>query len=212
MAQLTGTGLLADDLYLLAHHEVTGKPFVQPRALGLGLAGGLLAELVLSGRVRVLPRVVVADRTLPADELACSVVSLLLGEREGHLAGDWLAFLSRSAVQGVAVRLARAGYLVRDPRRRWQAGRWVPVDPDWAFSPMIRVRVALDPARPASASDVVLAGLAVACGLGSRVLPYGPPDARQHLELSVRQLNPDLRELIARAQALVDAAVLSQRL
>jgi len=29
-AGLTGTGLVADDLYLLAHHDVTGKPLLQP--------------------------------------------------------------------------------------------------------------------------------------------------------------------------------------
>jgi hypothetical protein len=40
---LSGTGRLADDLYLLAHHEITGKPHLQPRAAGLGLAGALLA-------------------------------------------------------------------------------------------------------------------------------------------------------------------------
>jgi hypothetical protein len=74
------------------------------------------------------------------------------------------------------------------------------------------VGVALDPVRSASACDVVPAGLAVACGLGSRVLPYGPPDARRHLDCSVRQLSGGLRELVGRAQAMVDAALLSQRL
>ena len=33
-AGLGGTGLVADDLYLMAHHEVNGKPFVQPREIG----------------------------------------------------------------------------------------------------------------------------------------------------------------------------------
>ncbi|HEY5985743.1 MAG TPA: GPP34 family phosphoprotein, partial [Streptosporangiaceae bacterium] len=46
---LSGTGRVADDVWLLAHHELTGKPYVAPRAVGLGVAGGLLAELLLSG-------------------------------------------------------------------------------------------------------------------------------------------------------------------
>ena len=54
-AGLSGTGRLADDLYLMAHHEVTGKPFVQPRALGTGLAGGLLAELMLGASISLRP-------------------------------------------------------------------------------------------------------------------------------------------------------------
>ena len=53
MARLNGTGRLADDLYLVAHHELTGRPHLQPRAAGLGLAGGLLAELMLSGSLRL---------------------------------------------------------------------------------------------------------------------------------------------------------------
>ena len=44
--RLGGTGRVADDLYLIAHHEVSGKPYLSPRAAGIGLAGGLLAELL----------------------------------------------------------------------------------------------------------------------------------------------------------------------
>src|SRR5438067_13227606 len=46
---LSGTGLVADDLYLLGHEEGSGKPLLQPPALGTGLAGALLAELMLVG-------------------------------------------------------------------------------------------------------------------------------------------------------------------
>lgn len=52
--KLGGTGRVADDLYLLAHHGATGKPHLQPRAAGLGLAGGLLAELMLPDTTRVV--------------------------------------------------------------------------------------------------------------------------------------------------------------
>jgi hypothetical protein len=55
-ARLAGTGRLADDLYLMAHNDVSGRPYLQPRALGLGLAGALLAELVLAGRVDAGPQ------------------------------------------------------------------------------------------------------------------------------------------------------------
>ena len=48
-AGLSGTGLVADDLYLLAHDDRSGKPLLQPRPLGTGLAGALLAELMLAG-------------------------------------------------------------------------------------------------------------------------------------------------------------------
>src|ERR1035441_3308413 len=48
---LAGTGLVADDLYLMAHHDVSGRALLQPRPLGIGLGGALLAELMLGGGI-----------------------------------------------------------------------------------------------------------------------------------------------------------------
>ena len=211
---LTGTGRLADDVYLLAHHEVTGRPLLQPRAAGLGLAGALLVELAMIGAVRMAADgCAVTGRVRPQDGLTRSVQLRMLGERQRHAARDWLAFLAQSAEADVARRLAGAGYLVRaESRRPWGAARWVPADPDCAFAPVIRLKAALDPIRPAALESTVLAGLAVACGLGPRVLPYGPPGARRELAERVRLLGPDLRELISQTQAAVDSAVLAHRL
>jgi hypothetical protein len=137
----------------------------------------------------------------------------MLGERERHSARDWLAFLAQSAESDVARRLAGAGYLIMaESRRPWGAARWVPADPDCAFAPVIRVKAALDPARPAAPHATALAGLAVASGLGSRLLAYGPPGARQVLDQRVRQLGPDLRALIGCTQVCVDSAVLAHRM
>lgn len=212
MVGLTGTGLVADDLYLLAHHDVTGKPFLQPRALGLGLAGALLAELVLARTLRVGPDglAVVGGVRLP-DQLGHGVVSLVLGEKEPLSVQDWLQFLARAAADQVARRLERAGYLVA-ARQRWRGDRWVPVNADCAFAPLIRVRAALDSSRLAGEGSVVLAGLALGCGLGFRVLPFGPVEGQRWLDESLRRLGPDLRQLIAQTQAAVDGAVLSRRM
>ena len=102
MAGLSGTGLVADDLFLLAHDDVTGRPFLQPRALGLGLAGGLLAESVFAGVVRVRAGLVtVTGQGMPADGLGRHVVSVLAGEGEEHAAGELLAFLAGTAGRDV---------------------------------------------------------------------------------------------------------------
>lgn len=209
-AGLSGTGRVADDLYLMAHHEVTGKPFVQPRALGTGLAGGLLAELMLGASISLRPDgALLPGRTWPGDELARHVRDLIAAEHEPHPVWEWLLFMARTAANDVAGRLERSGYVTRSGGRR-RPERWVPVDPDWAFSPLLRVRSALDPARPLSAHGAVLAGLAAACGLSFRLTQYLPPPGRR-LEEALGQLNPRLQELIAQTQAAVDSAVLSHR-
>ncbi len=210
---LSGTGLVADDLYLLAHHEVNGKPFLQPRALGLGLAGGLLAELMLLGMISIQQEgVVVADRTPPDEGLARHVLSLLASERQSHPVRDWLLFMARTAAEDVARRLEHSGYVTRaGGRGPWRGGRWVPVDADCAFAPLLRVRAALDPTRPPPAHGAALAGLATACGLGYRLAQYAPPRTGRSLQEAVWHLGPALGELIAQTQAAVDIALLSHR-
>lgn len=211
MARLTGTGLVGDDLYLMAHHEVTGRPYLHRRAIGVGLAGALLAELVLAGCIRIRAESITgAGRAAPPDELARTVLGLVLSER--HPVPDWLAFLARSAERDVARRLEQQRYVTQaGSRRPWRSDRWVPIDPDCAFAPLFRAQAALDPAKPVTVAGATLAGLATACGLGSRLLPYGPKGARRCLDETVRQLAPDLRELIAHTQAATDSLLLSQR-
>jgi len=60
--------------------------------------------------------------------------------------------------------------------------------------------------------STALAGMAAACGLGPRLLAFGPPGARRQLDERIRQLSPDLRELISQTQAAVDSAVLAHRM
>jgi Golgi phosphoprotein 3 (GPP34) len=213
MLRLTGRGRLADDLYLLAHHDVTGRPFLQPRALRLGLAGGLLAELLFDGAIWLRGgRVGPAAEVRSDDELLRRIVAVLLAERDLLPVTDWLAYLATGAAHEVTARLAATGYLAREQSWRPGRARWVPVDPDAAFAPLARVRCALDPARSSTVPDVVLTGLAVACGLGPRVLPFGPPGARRWLDEALGVLRPDLRELIAQLQLAVDSAVLAHRI
>jgi len=213
VAQLSGTGRLADDLYLLAHHEVTGKLHLQPRAAGLGLAGALLAELMLSGKIYLQPdQIMVADRSPPGDGLARSVLGLLVSEPEQHAPRDWLLFLARTAAEDVALRLEQSGYLTRiSSRRPWRGQRWIPVDADCAFAPFLRAKSALDSSKPITAQNAALAGLAAACGLGRQMALYLPPKAHHRLQEAAQQLHPSLRDLITQTQAAVDSALLSHR-
>lgn len=213
MPELTGTGRIADDLYLLAHDDVTGRPFLQSRPLGVGLAGALIAEQMFSGALWVrADQIELTHDGLPADALGRHVLSLVEAELDRHPLRDWLTFLGATAAENVAQRLERSGYVTEASSwRPWRKNRWVPADSDCAFAPLIRSKTVMTHTRPATVADVALTGLAVACGLGARVFPFGPPDARGNVESSVRKLHPGLRDLIAQTQATVDSALLSHR-
>jgi hypothetical protein len=213
-AGLEGTGRVADDLWLLAHNDVTGKPYIQPRPLGLGLAGALLAELVLAGALVVAgDHITVTGRPRPpADALAGHVLGLMAAEREAHSAGEWLAYVGRTAPSGVASRLRDAGYLA--PARRllpWRAGRWVPVERDSAFAPVLRTRAALDASRPLTVHAGVLTGLAEACGLGFHLAEYAPAHGVRPAEQVTAQLGRSLHDLISQTRTAVDSALLANR-
>jgi Golgi phosphoprotein 3 (GPP34) len=211
--RLGGTGRLGDELYLIAHHEVTGKPHLQPRALGLGLAAGLLGELMLAGSVGVGRGAVIPGRPAAlGDELARRVLGQVAGEREHVPLAGWLMFLGGTAAGDIARRLAGSGYLAPAPARRLGRGRrWVPVDADSAFAPLVRVKAALDSSRPVPDVCVLLGGLASACGLGHQLSLYLPPGTHQRLADLTRRLDPGGRELIAATQAAVDSALLAHR-
>jgi hypothetical protein len=209
---LGGTGRVADELYLIAHHELTGRPHLAPRAVGLGLAGALLAELVLADAITIEAGTVSSVWPGQAgDQLTAAVAAQIAGEHT-HPVADWLAFLARTAPGDVAARLADAGYLAPPPRRSWRAARWVPVDPDCAFAPVARLNAALDLSRPGDGQVVALGGLAAACGLGPRLFLYLPPGARARIDALVPVLGPGLGEVIAQTQAAVDAALLAHRI
>jgi hypothetical protein len=205
---LGGTGRLADDLYLMAHHERTGRPLLAPRAAGLGLAGALLGELVLDGAISVTASAVTAADPAPGEELTAGVLGLVAAEPGPRPTQDWLAFLARTAPTGVARRLARAGYLT--PGRSWRGQRWIPADPDCAFAPVARAKSGLD--RGGDVHDVALAALAAACGLGARLALYLPSASRNRLPGAAGRLDAALREVITQTQAAVDSAVLAHRM
>jgi Golgi phosphoprotein 3 (GPP34) len=211
---LEGTGRLGDDLWLLAHNDVTGRAYIQPRPLGLGLAAALLAELALDGALVVAGEQVTltARHRPPGDELARKVLGTLTREREEHPVRDWLAYLGRTAPDDVAARLAAAGYLTRAGRwPPWRPGRWVPADRDSAFAPVLRARASLDGTRPLTVHAGVLAGLAEACGLGFRLAEYAPAHDARPIGQVAACLDPGLGDLIAWTRTAVDSAVLAHR-
>jgi len=217
---LAGTGQIADDLYLMAHDENTGRPLIGPRLLGTGLAAALLAELMLAGGlvlhdgsagdVTVTSGTVVARRAEITDDLARHIHQVVAVEPRLHPVQVWLEFLASDAAQNVAFRLGRAGYLEQAPSRLpWKAARWIPVNPDWAYAPLARACRAGAADRSFHPGHAVLAGLGEACGLGFRMTGLLP--AGHSMADATGRLSLPLQNLIGATQAIAGAAVLARR-
>jgi len=218
--RLSGTGRVADDLHLIAHHQITGRPYLSPRPLGAGIAGGLLAELIAAGAVTLKrgyvlplrPRAGVPGRTATVgDPVASHVLDLVSLEDPPLPARDWLLFLGKASAAAVAGRLEASGYLTRPARRvPWQAPRPVASNVNWPQCALLRAHAALDAARPLTLYSAVLAGLTLACGLGFRLsgLSDGP---RRTVAEATQDLPLPLQELIAHLQMTADNTVLSAR-
>ncbi|MDM4718357.1 GPP34 family phosphoprotein [Micromonospora sp. WMMA1363] len=204
--------LIADEFFLIAHNDIRGKAKLHPAATGLGLAGGLLGELVLYGHVTVSDGLVtIVDRRPPVDALAHTVLDQLIGEPRHQSARTWLSFLAQTATAAVGERLARAGVLRRQEGRRLlrTTVSYVPIDPNTAAWPATRMRVLLERSEPPpTLSDALLLGLIAAAGLSREVLWTAAPGAHHRLAGLVAALPPPLKELVVHTEAAVGAAVL----
>ncbi|SCG76257.1 GOLPH3/VPS74 family protein [Micromonospora inositola] len=203
--------LIADEFFLIAHNDSRGKAKLHPTATGLGLAAGLLGELVLFGRITVSGGLLtVLDRRPPADALAHTVLDQLIGEPQHQAVRTWLSFLAQTGVSSVGERLARAGVLRRQEHRRLlrTSLSYEPADLNAAAWPATRLRTLLERPEPPSVPDALLLGLIVATGLTREVLWSAGPLAHHRLSVLVPALPAPLKELVGHTEAAVGAAVL----
>lgn len=207
---------LADDLFLAAHDTVRGKSLLSPATLGLGLASGLLAELILWRRMDLKDGLLtVLDDRATTDAATTAVLEQLLREANHRLVRDWIAFLSTGvATDLVARRLARAGLVHRQEKRGLRGVKvtYVPVDSTAAGWPGARVRTIVGHGEVLEVPDLVLAGLMLATGLDQQVLYTLEARERGYLFDQLRRRLPAmLQELIGHAEAAVGDAVMARR-
>jgi len=207
--------VLADQYFLIAHEDRTGRSRLHPRATGLGLAAALLGELVLEGRIGIADGdLVILDRHPPADALAHNILDLLIAQPQHRDVRTWLAFLSQDAAVRVGERLTRMGAVEPVTRRRMLSTETLYM-PNSAEQ---RNAAAWAPARLAnmlvrgigmSISDRILIGLVAATGLTRHVL-YDfemHRNAFQSLPNAVGSLPGDLKELIEYTEASVGSVL-----
>ncbi|GLY93713.1 GPP34 family phosphoprotein [Actinoplanes sp. NBRC 103695] len=211
--------MLADQYFLIAHEDRTGRSRLHPRATGLGLAAALLAELLLEGRLRIIEGDLhIVSRQPPSDALSHDILDLLIAQPQHREVRTWLAFLSQDAAIRVGERLMRLGAVEPVTRRRMLSTQTLYM-PNSAEQ---RNAAAWAPARLANLlvrgmdmniSDRVLAGLIAATGLTRHVL-YDfevHRHAFQTLPDAIASLPMDLRELIEYTEASVGSALTAGR-
>jgi hypothetical protein len=207
---------LADDLFLAAHDTVKGKCLLSPATFGLGLAAGLLGELILWRRMDLKDGLLtVVDDRPTTDAATTAVLEQLVKEPEHRQIRDWIAFLATGvATDLVARRLARTGLVHRQEKRGLLGTKvaFVPVDSLTAGWPGSRVRTLVGRGDLLDIPDLVLAGLMLATGLDQHVLLTLDARERGHLFDQLRRRLPAmLQELVAHAEAAVGDAVMARR-
>lgn len=209
--------LLADDFYCVAYDDRTGRSRLHPRVLGFGLAGALLGELVLFGRVTIDCGILtIIDRRPPSDPLAHATLAHVTTYVQHRDVRTWLAFLARTAPDAVVRRLVTGRVLGREEHRRLGLRRvsYLPADVNaknaMAWRP-VRLAGRLKSPERLDVPDAMLAGLVGVTGLTGVVL--WQPELRNAgttaLSKAVAGLPPPLHNLLAHVEAAVGDTVLA---
>ncbi|HET9143593.1 GPP34 family phosphoprotein [Actinophytocola sp.] len=204
--------LLADDLFLAAHDDVSGRPRLPGRAAGLGLAAALLGELIMFRKLSLQRgHVVVVDRGPVPDALAHLVFEEVRREPEPSPVWEWLRYLARDSYDRVAQRMMREGLLATGTRGLLRGGGYQPVDLNAAAWPLVRLAQKLTRQESLVLPDTVLAGLVRATGLNRYLRAAALEDVQPYQQQQVAQLPTPLRILVAETESAIGEAVLRRR-
>ncbi|MGP3958208.1 GOLPH3/VPS74 family protein [Nonomuraea sp. 3N208] len=210
--------MLADDFFLVAWDTTgSGKSRMHLQGIALGLAGALIAELVLAQRIAVRGvRLGVVDTRPVQEDVADNVLSEITNSAHHTDVRTWLAYLAQRSVADVSGRLETAGLLQREtPKllKRKQA-RYFSTDFSRAMWPATRLRLGLVRRQPLSPPDMALATLVDACDLTDTVLdePSDRRVARQYLTTVLAAMPQPLSDLSRQVSSAVGDAVLTYRI
>ncbi|MBQ1047808.1 GPP34 family phosphoprotein [Micromonospora sp. C51] len=209
--------MLANDFYLVAHDDVSGRRNLSSGAVAFGLAGALLGELVLEGKISIdngrllLP---MSGTIPPADALAHMVFEQIIRDPDDYTVRNRILYLSATALDQVADRLVKAGQLQRQVSRSMFGRRvsYVPTDSTEAARPMVKLSYHVNGQRPLDMCGLTLAGLVETTGLSRTVLPTAQAEDLAFLRRDLPRMWRPLRELVDEVGAVIGDAVLSHRL
>jgi hypothetical protein len=211
-----GQFALADDFYLIGLDDRTGRPRLHAKALGLGTAAALLAELVLADHIHVQDnRFEVARAYRQASSPAATAMMNSIIAEPYHTVPTWLSYFAQTSTDIVVDRLIVLGFMKVEESRGLLRNKASYGVTDRAALTWRSVRIArvIHDRDLRTWEDLALIGLLIATGLIDNVLWNADPDDRESLRVLLANLNnePTLHAIITQVEALIAAAVLAQR-
>lgn len=186
---------LADELFLVGHDEYTGKPTGNTEVLASALAGAVLGELLLDGRLTIVEgRLAVQAARAYGERVTDAVLGEVCRQGDRLPVRHWVAYLRGDVREVVARRLVATGLVRREqPRGLARRGhtRYPAYDPQRYAEPRRRLAQALAGQDPVDAQLATLAALAGVAGL----VP-DPVGIREHLPWVLRDLVAGAEEAV----------------
>jgi Golgi phosphoprotein 3 (GPP34) len=206
---------LADEFFLVGHDQYTGKAQVSDAVLDTGLAGAMLGELVLLGRLLVSDEmlVTVQDPRPTGDRMIDTTVQEIVQQRDVHAVRQWVEYLRDHARELVGQRLVEAGLVERVQSRGMlkQAVRFPARDPLKAAAPEARLRYMLDHPSSLDEPTALLGSLANAAGLEYVIGGGSNRRIRDELAQMTMLLMPGAKALIVGVESAVAQLALRGR-
>jgi hypothetical protein len=207
---------LADELFLIGHDEYTGKAHVNNAILDSGLAGAVIGELLLTGRVVIAEnRVVVRDNRPYNEVVTDAALAEILKQRENHPVRAWVEYLRDDVRDMVGRRLVHEGMVTREESRGLTfrvTVRYPAVDAIEAAAPLVRLRFLLDRDEPLDQQTAALASLVRASQLEQTLLvDTNRQQVRDLIGRATEPMHPYLHALAAGVDAAVAAIALTVR-
>lgn len=209
--------LLADEFFLIAHDDQTGRPRLHDIATRYGLAAALLGELAIARHIDFIQgNVHVYDARPPADWLQHQVLSQITAEPHQRATRMWLAYLAATSYESVAQRLVQTGVVDPEERRRFlglgaPTVLYVPKDMNRAAWSWARLSQHLRRSEPLEPFDLALAGISEATGLDRFILDGAPYPTGAFLRSLLSAAPQSMGDLLADLRTSIGAASLNPR-
>ncbi|MFC0864240.1 GPP34 family phosphoprotein [Sphaerimonospora cavernae] len=204
---------LHQELYLIAHDD-DGKALIQQPSLRLGLAGAVLLDLTLSGRLSVTQgQLAVYDRTPIGDTVADSLIPAILNDRANRDLKIWIKQIAEDIYDRTCGSLIAAGVLTKVNKRRLgmlAQTRYQPVNTTAAVRARAGVRAAADRREEPDAHCAALCGLVGVLHLES-VLYIDQPSSQLigRLRTIAGEYSRSVQEIVATVDLLLGEAAVA---